>query len=67
MNARDRRKICAIERLEIIEFLDKLRREKREDRWLSFMVLRTKEEAAQLNVDIEKLTRWTRYLKNLPS
>ena len=59
--------MTAVERLEIAEFLDELLREKKEDRGMSFMVLRTEEETAELKADIEKLTRWTRYLKNLPS
>ena len=67
MTDRDRRKVCAAERLEITEFLEELLREKKEARWMSFMVLRTEEETAELNADIEKLTRWTRYLKKLPS
>ena len=57
--------MTAVELLEIIGFLDALLMEKKEDRGISFMVLRTSEEAAQLNADIEKLTRWTRYLRNL--
>jgi len=55
------------ELVEITEFLDELLREKKEARGMSFMVLRTEEETAELHADIEKLTRWIRYMKKLPS